>query len=54
MTQIAVLDDYIGVALEYGDWTALPDDAEITVYREAIPPEAATPMLCRMRDFLAR
>ena len=39
MTKIAILDDYIGVALEYGDWTALPDDAEITVYREAIPPE---------------
>ena len=37
--KIAILDDYIGVALEYGDWTALPDDAEITVYREAIPPE---------------
>jgi phosphoglycerate dehydrogenase-like enzyme len=39
MTRIAILDDYIGVALEYGDWSALPDDAEITVYREAIPPE---------------
>jgi phosphoglycerate dehydrogenase-like enzyme len=39
MTKIAILDDYIGVALEYGDWTTLPDDAEITVYREAIPPE---------------
>ncbi|MGD0083353.1 MAG: D-2-hydroxyacid dehydrogenase family protein [Acidimicrobiales bacterium] len=38
MTKIAILDDYIGVALEYGDWT-LPDDAEITVYRQAIPPE---------------
>jgi phosphoglycerate dehydrogenase-like enzyme len=39
VTKIAILDDYIGVALEYGDWSALPDDAEITVYREAIPPE---------------
>jgi phosphoglycerate dehydrogenase-like enzyme len=39
MTKIAILDDYIGVALEYGDWTQLPKDAEITVYREAIPPE---------------
>jgi phosphoglycerate dehydrogenase-like enzyme len=39
MTKIAILDDYIGVALEYGGWTALPDDSEITVYREAIPPE---------------
>jgi phosphoglycerate dehydrogenase-like enzyme len=39
VTKIAILDDYIGVALEYGDWSALPADAEITVYREAIPPE---------------
>ncbi|MFZ0668033.1 MAG: D-2-hydroxyacid dehydrogenase family protein [Acidimicrobiales bacterium] len=39
MTKIAILDDYIGVALEYGNWAALPDDAEITVYRHAIPPE---------------
>jgi phosphoglycerate dehydrogenase-like enzyme len=39
MTKIAILDDYIGVALEYGDWAALPADAAITVYREAIPPE---------------
>jgi phosphoglycerate dehydrogenase-like enzyme len=39
VTKIAILDDYIGVALEYGDWSVLPDDAEITVYREAIPPE---------------
>jgi phosphoglycerate dehydrogenase-like enzyme len=39
MTRIAILDDYIGVALEYADWSGLPDDAEITVYREAIPPE---------------
>jgi phosphoglycerate dehydrogenase-like enzyme len=39
VTKIAILDDYIGVALEYGDWTVLPEDAEITVYREAIPPE---------------
>jgi phosphoglycerate dehydrogenase-like enzyme len=39
VTKIAILDDYIGVALEYGDWTVLPDEAEITVYRQAIPPE---------------
>jgi phosphoglycerate dehydrogenase-like enzyme len=37
--KIAILDDYIGVALDYGDWSGLPADAEITVYREAIPPE---------------
>lgn len=37
--KIAILDDYIGVALEFGDWSGLPGDAEVTVYREAIPPE---------------
>ncbi len=39
MTKIAILDDYVGVALDYGDWTVLPDDAQITVFRQAIPPE---------------
>jgi phosphoglycerate dehydrogenase-like enzyme len=39
VTKIAILDDYIGVALAYGDWATLPGDAEITVYRQAIPPE---------------
>jgi phosphoglycerate dehydrogenase-like enzyme len=39
VTKIAILDDYIGVALEYGDWSGLPADAKVTVYREAIPPE---------------
>jgi phosphoglycerate dehydrogenase-like enzyme len=47
VTKIAILDDYIGVALEYGDWSALPSDAEITVYREAIPPERLTDELAR-------
>jgi phosphoglycerate dehydrogenase-like enzyme len=39
VTKIAILDDYIGVALEYGGWAALPKGAEITVYRQAIPLE---------------
>ena len=39
MSKIAILDDYIGVALDYGDWSALPDDADLTVHRQAIPPE---------------
>src|ERR1700678_1584899 len=39
VTRIAILDDYIGVAQEYGDWSAVPDDAGISVFREAIPPE---------------
>ena len=53
MTKIAILDDYIGVALEYGDWNVLPDDAEITVYRQAIPPERLVEEL-RERVFDAR
>jgi phosphoglycerate dehydrogenase-like enzyme len=40
VTKIAILDDYIGVALAYGDWSALPGAPEITVYREAIAPES--------------
>jgi phosphoglycerate dehydrogenase-like enzyme len=39
MTRIAVLDDYIGIAQEYGDWDALGHDADITFYRHAIDPE---------------
>jgi phosphoglycerate dehydrogenase-like enzyme len=48
MTKIAILDDYIGVALEYGDWSAVAGNAEITVYREAIPPDRLTDEL---RDY---
>jgi phosphoglycerate dehydrogenase-like enzyme len=40
--RIAVLDDYIGIAEEFGDWAALGPDADITFYREAIPPERLT------------
>jgi phosphoglycerate dehydrogenase-like enzyme len=45
--KIAILDDYIGVALDYGDWSALPDSAEVTVYRESIPPERLVDELSR-------
>lgn len=37
--KVAILDDYVGVALEYGDWTGLPEDVEVRVHRQAIPPE---------------
>ncbi len=37
--KVAILDDYVGVALEHGDWSALPEDVEVRVHREAIPPE---------------
>jgi lactate dehydrogenase-like 2-hydroxyacid dehydrogenase len=39
MRKVAILDDYFGVALEFGDWSALAGAAEITVFREAIAPE---------------
>jgi phosphoglycerate dehydrogenase-like enzyme len=42
MTRIAVLDDYIGCAEEFGDWAAVGGGAEITFYREAIAPERLT------------
>jgi phosphoglycerate dehydrogenase-like enzyme len=48
MTKIAILDDYVGVALDYGDWSALPGDAEITVYRESIPRER---LVGELRDY---
>lgn len=37
-TRIAVLDDYIGCAVEFGDWAALGDDVEVVFYRKAISP----------------
>jgi phosphoglycerate dehydrogenase-like enzyme len=39
VTKIAILDDYIGVARQRRPVAVLQRDAEITVYREAIPPE---------------
>jgi phosphoglycerate dehydrogenase-like enzyme len=38
-TRIAVLDDYIGCAEEFGDWGSLGADADVSFHREAIPPE---------------
>ncbi|TVP71359.1 MAG: D-2-hydroxyacid dehydrogenase family protein [Rhodobacteraceae bacterium] len=52
--QIAILDDYAGVALEYGDWQGLGD---VTVYRDTLPmgPELIARLqpfevLCVMRE----
>jgi phosphoglycerate dehydrogenase-like enzyme len=44
-TRIAVLDDYIGRAEEFGDWSSLGADAEVTFYRDAIPPERLAEVL---------
>ena len=45
MIRVAVLDDYIGCAEQFGDWGAAGDEAEITFYREAIAPERLTETL---------
>jgi phosphoglycerate dehydrogenase-like enzyme len=45
MTRVAVLDDYIGCAEEFGDWAAVGDEADITFFREAIDPERLTERL---------
>ena len=34
MTKIAILDDYQNVAKNYGDWTALPAGAQVTMFHE--------------------
>jgi phosphoglycerate dehydrogenase-like enzyme len=44
-TRIAVLDDYIGCAEEFGDWSSIGADAEVNFYREAIPPERLVEVL---------
>jgi len=39
MVRVAVLDDYIGCAQEFGDWSEASQNAQVTFYREAIPTE---------------
>ena len=34
MVQVAVLDDYQGVALEMADWSALPPACQVQVFRD--------------------
>ncbi|MDV8070616.1 D-2-hydroxyacid dehydrogenase family protein [Rhodococcus sp. IEGM 1366] len=34
--RVAILDDYQGVARQYADWNALPEDARITVFTEPL------------------
>ncbi len=49
MVRIAVLDDYQGVALKYADWSVLPSDTEIQVFRDHLFDEDA--IVERLRDF---
>jgi phosphoglycerate dehydrogenase-like enzyme len=57
MTKIAVLDDYQGVALSMTDWSILPKDAEVEVFREHVLGEderakrfAPFDVICCMRE----
>ena len=35
-TKLAILDDYQGIALELADWSVLPNNIEITVFRDTL------------------
>jgi phosphoglycerate dehydrogenase-like enzyme len=41
MPRVAVLDDYQGVALEMADWSALPSDCQVQVFRDHLTDLAA-------------
>lgn len=47
-SRVAILDDYQGVALQCADWTALPSDIAVDVFRDPIPEEAVPE---RLRPF---
>ncbi|MBM3946384.1 MAG: D-2-hydroxyacid dehydrogenase family protein [SAR202 cluster bacterium] len=49
MTRIAVLDDYQGVALQMADWSTLPKDANVHVFRDHLKDPNA--VAARLRDF---
>ena len=47
--KIAVLDDYQGVALESADWSTLPADAQVQVFRDHL--HGLDEVVERLRDF---
>lgn len=58
MPKLAILNDYQNAALQSADWTLLPGDVEITVFREALPEEEGAraavlepfDIICMMRE----
>jgi phosphoglycerate dehydrogenase-like enzyme len=56
MLKIAILDDYVGLALESADWVSLGPDVEITVFGRHLAEDEAAPALepfdalCTMRE----
>jgi len=49
MAQVAVLDDYQGVALEMADWSVLPPDTKVRVFRDHLSDQDAVAE--RLKDF---
>jgi hypothetical protein len=49
MTQVAVLDDYQGVALQMADWSVLSADCQVRVFRDHLTDRDA--LVGRLRDF---
>ena len=49
MPKVAVLDDYQGVALEMADWSVLPPDCQVQVFRDHLTDREA--LAERLRDF---
>jgi phosphoglycerate dehydrogenase-like enzyme len=49
MPKVAVLDDYQGVALEMADWSILPRDCRVQVFRDHL--SDLDPLAARLRDF---
>jgi len=49
MTHIAVLDDYQGVALQMADWSVLPSDCQVQVFRDHLSDRDA--LVERLRAF---
>jgi phosphoglycerate dehydrogenase-like enzyme len=49
MPRVAVLDDYQGVALEMADWSVLPADCQVQVFRDHVTELDA--LVERLRDF---
>jgi len=51
--QVAVLDDYQGVALQMADWSSLGDAVEITVFRDNLSDPAAIVQRLKRFDIVA-
>ena len=49
MVRVAVLDDYQGVAMKMADWSVLPSDVEVQVFRDHLPDQDAVAQ--RLKEF---